>query len=195
MLKTILDFLPTLASIVLLVFGLIALVTQDVRKSLGKTWSKILFIVLCLIGAGGAISSFMQDTAERARQVGEATGGETFCYLTAATNQGAGDPPTFPLSVVVVGDYPMRLVSAKIQTNDFDSHLKSIEQISLGGSDLPPGYHSLSNIRIPLGRHIITVWSRRGMINEQLTLSKSDDGTVKMSGDVMRDGKMLLQVP
>jgi hypothetical protein len=123
------------------------------------------------------------------------TGGDTYCYFTADTSQGRENPLTFPLTVWVIGEYPMRQAVGEIQTvyDDPNKQFASILKIVLPDA-LLSGVHPIDGIRVPLGRHIITVWSRRGLQTEQLELAIVN-GRVKQTCDVFRDGKKLYECP
>jgi hypothetical protein len=110
----------------------------------------------------------------------------------AVPNMGEGDPPTYPLTLWVKGKYPMRNVVAEIQTvyDDPAKQLQSMRTIPLGDGTLRPGLYRIDNVRVPIGKHIITIESRRGRSNESLVLSMSN-GNLQQTGDVFRDGKKL----
>jgi hypothetical protein len=123
----------------------------------------------------------------------ESTGGDTYCYFIAVPNMGAGELPTYPLTVWVKGTYPMRNTTAQIQTvyDDKAIQIQSIRNIPLGDGTLLPGPHFLgNNFRVPIGEHIITISSRRGLLNQSLVLSVSN-GKLRQTGDVWGDGKKL----
>jgi hypothetical protein len=126
----------------------------------------------------------------------EFTGGDTYAYFMAVPNMGEGDPPTYPLTLWVKGKYPMRNVVAQIQTvyDDPTKQFQSMRHIPVGDETLLPGLRSIPhNFRVPLGRHIITIWSRRGLLNQSLVLSMSN-GDLQQTGDVFGDGKKLHEI-
>ena len=148
----------------------------------------------------------IQDHKEKEREIreltskldamtNELTGGDTFAYFMAIPNLGEGDPPTYPLTLSVKGKYPMRKVAAQIQTvyDDPTKQVQSMRPIPIPSGDgtILPGIYMIPNsFRIPIGRHIITMWSRRGLTTQELVLSMSN-GTLQQSGDVFGDGKKI----
>lgn len=133
--------------------------------------------------------------------LGNLTGGDTFCYFTAVPNMGSGEPITYPLTIWVQGKYPMPNVVAQIQTvipgNDPESvrkQFQSMRILPLGNGTLRPGVHPI-NARVPLGRHIITIWTASNeMITESMEL-KLVNGQFVQSIDVWSKGKMLYATP
>jgi hypothetical protein len=90
----------------------------------------------------------------------------------------------------------MRNVVAQIQTvyDDPTKQFQSMRHIPVGDETLLPGLRSIPhNFRVPLGRHIITIWSRRGLLNQSLVLSMSN-GDLQQTGDVFGDGKKLHEI-
>lgn len=122
-------------------------------------------------------------------------GGDTYCYFTADTSRGSGNPPTYPLTIWVKAEHPMRQAGGEIQTvyDDLNRQLASVRKMVLPDA-LLSGVHPFDQIRVPTGRHIITVWSRRGLQTEQLELTIVDS-RVKQTCDVFRDGKKLYECP
>jgi hypothetical protein len=162
-----------------------------------------LFIILLILSLL-SITVTIQDDQEKKREIkeltdkldnitNEFTGGDTYAYFTAVPNMGEGDPPTYPLTVWVKGKYPMRNAVAEIQTvyDDLTKQLQSRRKIPLGDGTLLPGLYGIPNdFRVPIGKHIITIWSRRGLTNQVLVLSMSN-GELQQTGDVFGDGKKL----
>jgi hypothetical protein len=151
----------------------------------------------------------IQDDQEKQREIKELTsklenitheltGGDTYAYFMAVPDMGEGDPPTYPLSVSVKGQYPMQNVVAQIQTSYDDpaKQFQSMRTIPLGDGTLPPGVYSIqTNFRVPIGKHIITVRSRSGKQTTQSLVLSASNGVVQQTGDVFRDGKKLRDIP
>jgi hypothetical protein len=165
-----------------------------------------LFIVLLILSLLN-ITVTVHDDLEKKQEIkeltdkldnitNEFTGGDTYAYFMAVPNMGEGDPPTYPLTLWVKGKYPMRNVVAQIQTvyDDPVKQFQSMRNIPLGDGTLLPGLYGMpNNFRVPIGRHIITIWSRRGLLNQSLVLSMSQ-GDLQQTGDVFGDGKNLHEV-
>jgi hypothetical protein len=200
-----------LQGLIYLVGLLIALLDytwRDKRTRIFKRTRLTLYLVLFL---SLVVNTFVtvQDHLENQREkkeltnkldniTGEFTGGDTYCYFTAVPNMGKGDPPTYPLTLWVNGKYPMRNVVAQIQTvyDDVTKQIQSMRSIPVGDGTLLPGLYSVNNFnfRVPIGKHIITIESRRGRLTESLELSMSN-GTLQQSGEVWGDGKKLHVIP
>ena len=119
------------------------------------------------------------------------TGGDTYAYFTAVSNMGVGDPPTYPLTLMVKGKYPIRNTVVEIQTvSDDPAKPNLIRQIPVGDGTLFPDRYLLENFRVSLGRHIITIRSGIRRINQTLELSMASDG-LQQTGDVFENGKKL----
>ena len=87
----------------------------------------------------------------------------------------------------------MRNTVVQIQTVDDDiaKQLQSMHNIPLGDGTLLPGMHPIgNNFRVPIGKHIITISSRRGLVTETLVLSVSN-GDLMQTGEVWGNGKKL----
>jgi hypothetical protein len=176
---------------------------HDKRTLKFKKTRRYLYIALFL---SFSVSIFVtyQDDQEKKREIAELTskldeitneltGGDTYAYFMADPSTGAGDPPTYPLTLWVKGKHPMRNAVAQIQTvyDDPAKQLQSRRIIPLGDGTLSPGFYPMeNNFRVPVGQHIITIESRRGRLNELLVLSMSN-GDLQQTGDVFRDGKKL----
>ncbi len=179
---------------------------HDKRTLKFKKTRRYLYIALCL-SLSVSIFVTIQDDQEKKREIeqltskldgitNEFTGGDTYAYFMAVPNMGEGDPPTYPLTLWVKGKYPMRNVVAQIQTvyDDPAKQFQSMRNIPLGDGTLLPGLRGIhNNFRVPIGRHIITIWSRRGLLNQSLVLSMSN-GDLQQIGDVFGDGKKLHEI-
>lgn len=118
------------------------------------------------------------------------TGGDTFCVFVAdPTNNSSG---SYPLTVWVYGKYPMNNVVAQLQTIG-DNTLPYFHDIPLGYGTLLPGVHPV-NFRVTLGKYIITIWSRRGLLSESLELKPLDGTHAAQTIDVSGDGKNLFSL-
>ncbi len=199
-LKIVLQGLTYLAA---LLIAILDYKRQDKRTIKFKKRRSALFIVLFLLLTANIVIT-IQDDQEKKREIGqltskldeitnELTGGDTYAYFMAVPNMGEGDPATYPLTLWVKGKYPMRMAVAQIQTvyDDAAKQFQSIRNIPLGDGTLPIGIHRIDdNFRVPIGKHIITISSRRSLLNESLELSMFN-GVLQQSGDIFRDGKKL----
>jgi hypothetical protein len=179
---------------------------RDKRTSKFKNTRFLLYIVLSILLVVN-IYITINDDLEKKQEIAnltrkldditnEFTGGNTYAYFMAVPNMREGDPPTYPLTLWVKGKHPMRNVVAQIQTvyDDPTKQFQSMRNIPLGDGTLLPGLHSIHNsFRVPIGKHIITIWSRRGLLNQSLVLSMSN-GDLQQIGDVFGDGKKLHEI-
>ncbi|PYJ65407.1 MAG: hypothetical protein DME76_18275 [Verrucomicrobia bacterium] len=181
-------------------FAIVVTIWPPRRKS-----TKILWICVFLGLTGFEINTLYKTRDSQNQEfkelIGQLTGGDSFCYFTVAPNEGFGTPITYPLSVWVKGKYPMRNVVAEIQlvytgqdAQSLERQRRSMHTLPLGNGTLLPGVHPV-NERLPLGRHIITVWSATGhLITETLELKMVNDQFVQEI-DVWSEGKRLIAVP
>jgi hypothetical protein len=127
------------------------------------------------------------------------TGNGSFLEIGPVPNMGAGNPPTYPLVVEVVGKYPMRSVVAQIQKVELKRDPESIKKQFLSMHNLPtgdtilPGAHLIDE-RIGLGKYAIGIWSVSGLLNEELDLKLGDQRELLASYQVMGNGKILVKV-
>jgi hypothetical protein len=125
------------------------------------------------------------------------TGGDSFCYVTAITNAGAGDPITFPL-IVWVSSYPMRNVAS--ETGPIFDHptqetmteqIRETRPLQLGDATgtILGGLH-LTRERMGLGKHFVKFTSlNHWLISETIDLTVVN-GQVKECVEVT-GGKVL----
>jgi hypothetical protein len=123
----------------------------------------------------------MQGLSKTSAQViSMMTGGDSFCYITAITNAGAGDPITFPLIVWVSGNYPMRNVAS--ETGPMFDHttqetmmeqIRETRPLQLGDATgtILTGLH-LTRERMGLGKHFVKFTSlNHWLISEIIDLT------------------------
>ncbi len=127
------------------------------------------------------------------------TGGKTFAQFGVIPNMGSGNPITYPLTVDVVGKYPIRSMNAEIQkiepqrdSASIFRQMQSMHALPISG-DVIPGPR-LVNERLGLGKYGIGIWTANGVISEDLELRLDENGQLKESYEVKRDGKTLSKV-
>lgn len=185
------DYYPAIASFLLASLGLAEALMPEALINLPKGVRACLWIGLVFIGGVGVVSSLIQTERDRQEIIGELTGGDTYCYFMVDFSRGHGSPVTYPVTVSVKGEHPMRNVNTSIQTVSADpiEQLRNMRPLRLGNKELPPGIHLVPD-RIGTGRHIITTWSRTRYINQVLEIVESP-GQVTQFGDVYSNGKKL----
>jgi len=113
----------------------------------------------------------------------------TYCVFIADPT---GVHAEYPLSVFVYGKEPMLNVTATVQPVRSDSTPNDIRQLPLGNGTLLDGVHPLS-FSVPPGKYIFTVWSRTGLITQELEL-RSDNGRIVQTANVWSEGKRLFDL-
>ncbi len=126
------------------------------------------------------------------------TGGDTFVEFDVAPNMGQGNPPTYPMSVFIVGKYPIRNLAAEIQKVEpqrdeasIYRQIQSMHMLPISG-DVLPGAHFVSE-RLGVGKYGIGIWAANGVSNEELELKLDDHGQLQQSYEVRRNGKTLVK--
>jgi hypothetical protein len=129
------------------------------------------------------------------------TGGNSYTYLVAMM----GPHPPFLLAVQVVGEYPVRNVSADLQQvfeTDSSSQklqLRSMHSVALGSDWFGPGITLTKEFIHQAGRYVARVVSRNGDITEQIDIAQCSNGSwsqaIKMNGAGAKENDNLTGTP
>lgn len=136
------------------------------------------------------ISSLKGLVGMSREQLAQATGGDSFIVFIPSPYP-SGNPPTYPLTIDVIGCYAMRDVSAQIQTHygsgaaNVQREIASIRPLTIP-LDILTGVHYTIE-KITAGHYGITTWSLNGVIAEDLDL-QFVNGALDESIKVQRNG-------
>lgn len=149
----------------------------------------ISFIVVGIAAFCATVKQGRESDASQQRVINEITGGDTFCAFVAdPTNTSSG---VHQLSVWVYGKYPMNNVTATIQS--VGDPQPNFYKLPLGSGTLLPGFH-LIDFGVPVGKYVIVIWSRTGLITETLELKPTNGQAAMQTIDVSGNGEKLFSI-
>jgi uncharacterized membrane protein SirB2 len=183
-------------SLLLVAGSQLLLLEMGAASALFGEWVKkhrmAVLVTFIVVGTGAFWATVRQGreaNASQERVINEITGGDTFCAFVAdPTNNPTG---LYRLSVWVYGKYPMNNVTATIQS--VAEPQPSFRNVPVGNGTLLPGFHPI-DFGVPVGKYVIVIWSRTGLITESLELKPATGQVAMQTIDVFSNGEKLFSI-